>query len=280
MSYTAPDLSEILSNEQLMNTRLTSLRSLLRTILDDLDISYTSSDTVIDLIRLLKRVYYCQIDGDSTTSDVSSIFGEHVIIRNVMSDYINFSQTSAAPNFAFSYHPLSRGSGMVTAASLLNNKTPFEGYDTWSVDYDMVVPSMGYYETNRGMCVLFNDSSPVPSQSTYYGFCAGITIKSRQLYAFIGKWSNTLTPTYTYSSSTLTVGETYHFHISDDNGSFTVSVTDANDNVILSQSYEFYDDYFYDGGYAARIGTYADWQAYESGLYGPQISMKNILINY
>ena len=58
MSYTSPDLSEILSNEQLMNTRLTSLKTLLKSILDDLDVSYTSSDTVIDLIRLLKRVYY------------------------------------------------------------------------------------------------------------------------------------------------------------------------------------------------------------------------------
>lgn len=280
MSYTAPDLSEILSNEQLMNTRLTSLRSLLRTILDDLDVSYTSSDTVIDLIRLLKRVYYCQIDGDSTTSDVSSIFSEHVIIRNVMSDYINFSQTSAAPNFAFSYHPLSGGSGMVTAASLLNNKTAFDSYDNWTIDYDMVAPSIGYYETNRGMCVLFNDTSPVPSQSTYSGFCAGITIKSRQIYAFIGKWSNTLTPTYTYSAATLTSAQNYHIHIEGNNGTYTITITDANDNVVLSQSYDFYDEEFYEGGYKARMGTYADWQAYESGLYGPQISMKNILINY
>ena len=284
MSYTSPDLSEIISNEQLMNTRLTNLRTLLRTILDDLDVSYTSSDTVIDLIRLLKRVYYCQIDGTATTSKVSSIFGEHVLIRKVLTEdgepNIAFLQTSAAPNFAFSYNPVSGGSGMVTAASLLNNKSPFEGYDTWTIDYDMVAPSAGYYETNRGMCVLFNDSSPVPNASTYYGFCAGITIKSRQLYAFVGKWSNSLTPTYTYSSGTLTAGQTYHIHINGNNGSFTVTVSDANDNVVLSQSYDFYDESFYQGGYKVRIGTYADWYAYEMPLYGTQIAMKNILINY
>lgn len=283
MSYTSPDLSEILANEQLMNTRLTSIRTLLRSILDDLDVSYTSSDTVIDLIRLLKKVYYCQIDGNSTESAVSSIFGEHVLIRNVMTDggspAISFLQASEAPNFSFSYHPISGGSGMVTAASLLNNKSPFEGYDSWTIDYDMVAPAPNN-ENNRGMCVLFNDSSPVPNASTYYGFSAGITIKSGKLYVFVGKWSNSLTPTYTYSSDTLTRGQTYHFHIEASSGDFTVTITDSNDNVLISQSYGFYDDYFYRGGYNVRIGTYADWYAYEAILYGPQIIMKNILINY
>ena len=283
MSYTSPSLAEVLANEQLMNTRLTDLRALLRTILDDLDIQYTSSNTVIDLIRLLEKSYYGQIDGNATTGKVSSMFAEHVPMRKVAYEEgpsIYFSQTSSAPNFAFSYHPVSGGSGMVTAASLMAGKTPFEGYDNWTVDYDMTAPNPGYYETNRGMCVLFNDNSPVPSASTYYGFCAGISINSRKLYAFVGKWSNTLTPTYTYSSATLTAGQTYHVHIDGDNGSFHIAITDSSDNVVLSQSYDFYDDYFYRGGYAARVGTYADWYAYESPLYGTQISMKNILIDY
>lgn len=55
MSYTSPSLADILANEQLMNTRLTKLTTLLRTILDDLDIQYTSSNTVIELIRLLEK---------------------------------------------------------------------------------------------------------------------------------------------------------------------------------------------------------------------------------
>ena len=285
MSYTSPDLSEILSNEQLMNTRLTSLKTLLKSILDDLDVSYTSSDTVIDLIRLLKRVYYAQIDGSATTSTVSSIFGEHLLIRNVMSQggspAISFTRTSQAPNFAFSYHPASGSSGMVTAASLANNKSPFEGYDNWTIDYDMVAPSSSYYEINRGMCVLFNDNSPVPNASTYYGFSAGITLNSsREVRAFVGKWYNSLTPVYSYSASTLTSGQTYHVHIEANSGDFTVTITDGNDNTVLTQSYGFYDDYFYRGGYNVRIGTYADWYAYEGLLYGPQIGMKNILINY
>lgn len=57
MSYTSPSLADILANEQLMNTRLTKLTTLLRTILDDLDIQYTSSNTVIELIRLLEKVF-------------------------------------------------------------------------------------------------------------------------------------------------------------------------------------------------------------------------------
>ena len=284
MGYTPPSLAQVLANEQLMNTRLTDLRALLRTILDDLDISYTSSNTVIELIRLLEKSYYGKIDGDSTISNVQAMFGEHVPIRKVAredgSPSIYFSQVSAAPNFAFGYYPVSGGSGMVTAASLLNNKTPFEGYDNWTVDYDMIAPNPGYYETNRGMCVLFNDDTPVPSESSYYGFCAGITINSRKLYAFVGKWSNSLTPTYTYSTATLTAGQTYHFKITDNNSSFTVRITDANDNVVLTQNYDFYDDYFYRGGYAARVGPYADWYAYESPLYGTGMTMKNILIDF
>ena len=183
MTYTRPNIAEVLANEQEMNTRLTNLQALLKTILTDLDIEYTSSNSVIEQIRQLERSYYAQIDGNSDISNVQALFSEHVVMRNVSDDdddpNIQFLRTAQAPNFAFSYHPVSGGTGMVTAATLLAGKSLFEGYDNWTVEYDMIAPNPGYYETNRGMCVLFNDSSPVPSQSTYYGFSAGITIKSR-----------------------------------------------------------------------------------------------------
>lgn len=53
MPYTAPDLSDILTNEQTMNTRLTNLQGDLRDILDENSISYSQSEGIIPLIRKL-----------------------------------------------------------------------------------------------------------------------------------------------------------------------------------------------------------------------------------
>ena len=50
MSFTPPDLSQVLTNEQLMNTRLTTLRANLRTGLTNAGISYSQSDTINQLI--------------------------------------------------------------------------------------------------------------------------------------------------------------------------------------------------------------------------------------
>lgn len=50
MTFTPPDFSEILTNEQTMNSRLTTLRSNLRTGLANAGISYSQSDTISQLI--------------------------------------------------------------------------------------------------------------------------------------------------------------------------------------------------------------------------------------
>ena len=50
MTFTPPDFSEILANEQTMNSRLTTLRSNLRTGLTNAGISYSQSDTISQLI--------------------------------------------------------------------------------------------------------------------------------------------------------------------------------------------------------------------------------------
>ena len=53
MTFTPPDLSDVLTNEQIMNTRLTTLRWDLRTILTKEEIGYTQGDEIIPLIRKL-----------------------------------------------------------------------------------------------------------------------------------------------------------------------------------------------------------------------------------
>lgn len=53
MAYTAPDLSEILENEQTMNARLSACKSELQSILTNEEIGYTAGDGIIPLIRKL-----------------------------------------------------------------------------------------------------------------------------------------------------------------------------------------------------------------------------------
>lgn len=53
MPYTQPDLSEILTNEQTLNTNLLTAQTRLRAILDKEEIGYTQGDGVIPLIRKL-----------------------------------------------------------------------------------------------------------------------------------------------------------------------------------------------------------------------------------
>ena len=53
MPYTQPDLSAILTNEQTLNSNLTTAQTRLRAILDDEEIGYTQGDGVIPLIRKL-----------------------------------------------------------------------------------------------------------------------------------------------------------------------------------------------------------------------------------
>ena len=54
MPYTDPDLSDILTNEQTMNTRLTTYRNKLKAILDNDGISYDENLGINGLIRLLQ----------------------------------------------------------------------------------------------------------------------------------------------------------------------------------------------------------------------------------
>ena len=50
MTFTPPDLSQILTNEQEFNTRLNNLRLLVRNELDDLNTSYSSDDSIKSLV--------------------------------------------------------------------------------------------------------------------------------------------------------------------------------------------------------------------------------------
>ena len=68
MTFTPPDLSEILTNEQTLNSRLTSMQSDLRDISDDNSISYSQNDGVIPLIRKLPVPVPTTIEWNCYTS--------------------------------------------------------------------------------------------------------------------------------------------------------------------------------------------------------------------
>lgn len=53
MTYTAPDFSEVLSNEQELNSRLINCKTTLQEILDKNNISYQADEGIIPLIRKL-----------------------------------------------------------------------------------------------------------------------------------------------------------------------------------------------------------------------------------
>ncbi len=57
MPYTQPDLSEILANEQTLNTNLLTAQTRLRAILDKEEIGYNQGDGVIPLIRKLPVLF-------------------------------------------------------------------------------------------------------------------------------------------------------------------------------------------------------------------------------
>lgn len=64
MSFSQPDLSQVLSKEQLLNTNLTSLRTELRNKLTLLGISYSDSDTILQLIEKAAPNHYLDINTD------------------------------------------------------------------------------------------------------------------------------------------------------------------------------------------------------------------------
>ena len=68
MAFTPPDLSEILTNEQTLNSRLTSMQADLRTILDANSISYSQNEGIIPLIRKLPVPVPTTIEWNCYTS--------------------------------------------------------------------------------------------------------------------------------------------------------------------------------------------------------------------
>ena len=111
MSFTPPDLSQVLTNESTMNSRLTTFRNDVKAILDEEEISYASDLGILGLLRLLPLPdprdieLYCYAswltkDGPQDTAKSTDM---HVIIR----DKNGYSMTGV--NVTIQRRPISGG---------------------------------------------------------------------------------------------------------------------------------------------------------------------------
>ena len=90
MTYTAPDLSEILENEQTMNTRLSSCKSQLQSILTNEEIGYTSGDGIIPLIRIKEKNIKAMNarPGDNSEENLNKYYNQ----RDTINYYIDYEK--------------------------------------------------------------------------------------------------------------------------------------------------------------------------------------------
>ncbi|MBQ2613575.1 MAG: hypothetical protein IJG19_06890 [Methanobrevibacter sp.] len=90
MPFTPPDLSEILTNEQELNTKLNSCKSELQSILTKEGIDYTSSEGIIPLIRKLPYPTPTTIELFGTkeflTKDGSQTYNRSMDLRPIVRD--------------------------------------------------------------------------------------------------------------------------------------------------------------------------------------------------
>ena len=238
MTFNAPDLSEVLDNEQTLNTNLTSFRNELRDSLDTLGIEYQSSDTILDLIRLLDWKESKAIDIDSTFDNekVLDLISNRIAMVGPAATYRpddyddgwQILQTSASPDYRFIPYALAmfgggKSSGDATGVWVFTNEeTSFTLSDDWTYEC-FIHPRSGISGTNvyRGLAILIgNDWQDF---STYEGWCAGLSLNKTSYSSFSGKWISTNEATMTELGGTIYTGSSYHIkmrHIAAAHGIF------------------------------------------------------------
>lgn len=193
MSFTPPDLSQILTNEQEFNTRLNNLRQLVRNELDDLSTSYSLNDSIKSLIEKINNRPEWIIERSSTyTSDQ---LGDCVKVTGC--DYLGWNKAYPTPYADTDYwylQSLSKvSSGPSTAWGLFNtgNIDPTD-------DYDLLVYGRSMENFNNGgfSGVGFSYSIPIAG-SPMTGFYIGITLDSGTYCPAYAVFNNSTTPTIT-----------------------------------------------------------------------------------
>lgn len=297
MSYNAPDLSEVLENEQTLNTNLISFRNDLRDALDTLGIAYESSDTILDLIRLLDWAESKAIDIDSSSNNehVLNLISNHIAMVGPASPYDpeysegwQLSQLNPSPDYRFIPYTLATfggggGPGNATGVWVFTNEeTSFTLNDNWT--YDCVIhPRSGISGTDvyRGLAILLG--SNWEDYSTYSGWCAGLSLQGSTYYPFRGIWNSSNEASMRNLNGTVYKGLSYHikmWHIAAAHAIFlTISEYDDGEDMDTISSFNFsVRDVTSDFSQEVRFGMLSKFYAYESPLYGPGYALSNVKV--
>ena len=294
MSFNPPDLSEVLNNEQTLNTNLISFRNDLREALDTLGIEYESSDTILDLIRLLdwKESKAIDIDSISNNEKVLNLISNRIAMVEPAVPYNPdeygsgwaLVQSSPSPDYCFIPYTMAvSGSGNATGVWVFTNEeTSFTLNDNWTYEC-LIYPSPEISGTNvyRGLVILLG--SNWQDFSTYQGWCAGLSLNGTTYSSFHGKWNSTAAPTMTALSGSIDKGYTHHVKMRHDATTheiyLTISYYDYGyDLETISRATIPVRDLTSDFSQEVRFGLLSKFYAYEFPLYGPGYSLSNVKV--
>ena len=176
MSFTPPDLSQVLTNEQLMNTRLTTLRANLRTGLTNAGISYSQSDTINQLIDRYEILPIFKTEDDENPLTAEKL-GTIYQLANVNSG--NWNVSSLKNNGYFigyerdtSVHEFKEEDAYYAAV--------FGKFNT--------TPGTYYYGDNNGWKIEFNIED-IGTQYGYFGigfFVSNVPLTNRDSNGYTG----------------------------------------------------------------------------------------------
>ncbi|WP_407413224.1 hypothetical protein [Methanobrevibacter sp.] len=181
MSFTPPDLSQVLTNEQLMNTRLTTLRTNLRTGLTNAGISYSQSDTInqlIDRYEILPIFKTEDTENPLTAGKLGTIYQ----LANVTSG--NWNVSSASNNGYFvgyekdtSAHEFEEQGDYYAAVFGKFNTTPGTYYygdnNGWKIEFNLLDVGTQYGCSGIGFFVS-NDPLTNRDSNGYTGVFIGL----------------------------------------------------------------------------------------------------------
>lgn len=191
MSFQAPDLSEILTNEQELNGRLSALQQLLKNELDALNTPYSNTDSIQTLTDKVSNPPAWIIERSSTYA--SNQLGSSVSVTGSMAYTWNkFNPATYADTDYWYLQALARGSPSL-AWGLFNTENI-----TSSDKFDLMVygRSMENYVDGAFSGVGFSYGLPVAG-SPMTGFYMGITRESGTYYPAYAVFDNSNTPTIT-----------------------------------------------------------------------------------
>ena len=193
MGFTAPDLSEILANEQELNARLTNLRGLLRNELDDLSTSYSNNDSIKRLIERITNPPAWKIERCSTYD--SDQLGERVAVTGCdVYSWNKYNPTTYADSDYWYLQSLTKSSNATATAWGLFNTGTIDPADI----YDMIVYGRGMANFNNNAFSGVGFSYGIPQAgSGMTGFYIGITLDSGTYRPAYAIFNNSTTPTIT-----------------------------------------------------------------------------------